>query len=87
MTLLPQWKTVLTKAWSIRFAFIAAFFSGLEVTVPMLGNIFGLPDRIFAAVSGLMAAAAVLARVIAQEDVPAKTEVPTPLPIDLPDQH
>lgn len=87
MKLLSNWQAVLTRAWSVRFGLIAAFFSGLEVALPILGNFLMLPDRTFAAIAGVTAALAVLSRVVAQDNIPAKDPAPAePLPVDLPDE-
>lgn len=67
MTLLSNWRAVLTRAWSVRLIIIAALLSGGEVALPMLEGIIDLPSGVFAATSGLVAAAALLARVVAQE--------------------
>lgn len=73
MQLLPDWKTILTRAWSIRFIVLSALLSAAEVIVPHFADV--LPRGVFAALSGFVAAAATLARVLAQpslRDEPVK---------------
>lgn len=74
MTLLSNWRAVLTRAWSVRLIVIAALLSGAEVTLPMLEGVINVPPGVFAATSGLVAAAALLARVVAQEGLSKEPE-------------
>lgn len=67
MALLSNWRAVLMGAWSVRLIMIAALLSGGEVALPMLEGVIAVPPGVFAATSGLVAAAALLARVVAQE--------------------
>lgn len=60
-----NWKRVLRYAWSVRLITLAAMLSGLEVMLPML-EITAMPPGMFAALSGLVSAAALFARVVAQ---------------------
>lgn len=71
MTLLPDWKEVLTKAWSVRFIALAAVLSGVEVVVSVLQPTMAddMPPGVFAALAGLVTAAALVARVLAQSEV------------------
>ena len=64
MTLLPDWKEILKSAWSVRLIILAAVLSGIEAILPLFTDAF--PRGTFAAVSGLVTAAALLARVLAQ---------------------
>ena len=64
MTLLPDWKEILKTAWSVRFIVLAAVLSGLEAVLPLFTDSF--PRGTFAAFSGVLTAAALLARVLAQ---------------------
>lgn len=65
--LIDNWKLVLKKAWSVRLIVLAAALSGIEAVMPFFEEAF--PRGVFAAASGLVTAAALLARVIAQRDV------------------
>lgn len=71
MNLVPNWRRVLKRAWSIRLMILAGVLSGIEV-------ILGLPDiqlwldwqpGIFAGLSFLATAAAFVARILAQTGV------------------
>ena len=71
MTLLPDWQDILKRAWSVRLIVLAAVLSGVEAVLPMFTDAF--PRGTFAAVSGFVTAAALLARVLAQ---PSKDDEP-----------
>ena len=71
MNLVPNWRRVLKRAWSIRLMILAALLSGVEV-------ILGFPDieqrldwqpGIFAGLSALVTAGALIARLLAQNGV------------------
>lgn len=64
MHLIHGWRRVLTRAWSVRLALLAALLSGMEVALP-----FFEPDRgrgMFGAASGIVTILAVIARLVAQ---------------------
>lgn len=65
MKLAPDWKRVLRRAWSIRLVLLAGVFSAAEVTLPFLEP--SIPPGIFAALSGLAAGGAFIARLVAQK--------------------
>lgn len=65
MKLAHDWKDILKRAWSVRLIAIAAVLSGFEVALPFL-NLPILPGY-FALLSGLVTAAALVARIVAQE--------------------
>ena len=69
MKLLPNWRSVLSRAWSVRLMVLAGLLSGVEVAMPYLEGVIDLPSGVFAALSGLVTAAALLARVVAQKGV------------------
>lgn len=66
MQLLPHWKRVLLRAWSVRFIVLAAILSGLEVAVPFLQGVIDIPPGLFAAIAGLVSMLALMARVLIQ---------------------
>ena len=70
MTLLPDWKAVLTKAWSVKFMVLAALLSGGEVVFQFLEPAFAdsLPQGLFASLAGMVTAGALVARVLAQNE-------------------
>lgn len=74
MNLTPKWQDILVHAWSVRLMALAAALTGLEVAAPYLSGLLPIPTGLFAALSGLCSAAALVARVIAQKEItpPAK---------------
>lgn len=76
MNLLANWRDVIAHAWSIRLVALAAALTGLEVATPYFDGLFDIPTGLFAALSGLASAAAVVARVLAQREIeqPATAE-------------
>lgn len=65
--LLPDWKIVLRKAWSMRLMFAAAILSGIEIVLPIFSE--SIPRGPFAVGSFLTVAAAFVARIVAQKDL------------------
>jgi hypothetical protein len=65
MKLLPDWRDILKKAWSIRLILLACVLSGMEVAGPYI--FAGLPNGLFAGLSALTTAAAFGARLLAQK--------------------
>lgn len=68
MTLLANWRTVLRKAWSMKFMALATLLSGLEVTLQLISP-DTLPAGYLPALAGLVTALALFARLIAQKEV------------------
>lgn len=69
MKLIPEWRDVLRKAWSLRLMALAGLLSGLEVAMPYLDGILPIPTGLFAAASGLIVAAAFVSRLVAQSSL------------------
>lgn len=69
MKLLPNWRSVLSHAWSVRLMVLAGVLSGAEVAMPYLEGLIDLPTGVFAALSGFVTAGALLARIVAQKGV------------------
>lgn len=71
MTFYENWREILKKAWSVRFIVLAAVLSGIEVALPSLQPLFTtqIPQGTFAALSGLVSAGALFARVVVQDGV------------------
>lgn len=76
MNLLPNWKTLLLKAWSVRLALLASFLSGLEMIIPMLTPFQPSGWLIFA--SFCISAGAAIARIVAQPKSIPNVEGPCP---------
>lgn len=64
MSLLPEWRWLLRRAWSIRLVVLAGLLSGCEVVLPLFVDT--LPRNLFAVLSMLAAIGAGVARVMAQ---------------------
>ena len=64
MNLVPEWKWLLRKTWSIRLVILSALLSGFEMILPLFVDT--LPRNLFAALSMCSAIAAGIARVVAQ---------------------
>lgn len=62
--LLPDWKQVLRRAWSIRLIILAGTLTGLEVAIPLFSDV--VPRGVFAGLSALASIAALWARIVAQ---------------------
>lgn len=67
MRLVANWRDVLRRAWSIRLMLIAALLSGLEVALPLFGDMLPIPTGALAALSFIITAGAFAARLIAQQ--------------------
>lgn len=64
MHLLPDWKRLIRKAWSIRLLVLSGLLSGCEVVLPLFVDT--MPRNLFAVLSILAAVGAGVARVMAQ---------------------
>lgn len=65
--LAPDWRDILRRAWSVRLIVLAAVLSGLEVALPFIPVLERVPMGVFAALSALVTAAALVARIVAQK--------------------
>lgn len=64
-----NWKSVLLKAWSVRFILLAGILSGVEVFLSASQWILPIPTGIFAALLGLTTMAALISRLVAQKSL------------------
>ena len=67
MTLHDNWRTLLRKAWSVKFMVLAFLLTMAEVMLPFFSD--AVPPRTFALLSGLAVAGAFVSRLIAQKDL------------------
>ena len=67
MKLYANWKEILRKAWSIRLMIVAGLLTGIEVILPLFHE--NIPRNLFAALSLVFVASALVARLVAQRDV------------------
>ena len=71
MTLDQEWKLILRRAWSVRFMLLAAALTLSEVALQFLSpSDLHMTKMVFASLAGLASAAAFVARLVAQRDVP-----------------
>ena len=64
-----NWRAVLRYAWSIRLIVIAGILSGIEVALPLAGDVLPIPTGLFAGLFLMVTAAAFVARIIAQKGI------------------
>lgn len=67
MTLNANWRTIVRKAWSVKFMVLAFVLTMAEVMLPFFSD--AVPPRTFAVLSGLAVAGAFVSRLIAQKDM------------------
>lgn len=70
MKLSPDWKRIVTRAWSVRWIALAGLLSGVEILVTAFPDVLGLPRGVLAGVTGVVVAVALIARVMVQKDGP-----------------
>lgn len=70
MTLYPNWKTIMRKAWSIRLMLLAALLSGCEAVIQITGaSWIPGPDWARSIVVLLVIGGAFVSRLVAQKDI------------------
>lgn len=69
MTLRHDWRLILTRAWSIRLMLLAGALSGAEVALQIYVGM-GNATIALAIASGVVTCGALVARVLAQKDMP-----------------
>lgn len=67
MKLRTDWKRILRHAWSVRLIALAGALNALEAVLPMFSD--SVPRGMFAALSLLVGAAAMVARVTQQKNM------------------
>ena len=67
MILVPNWKTIVRKAWSVRLIILAGLLSGVEASMPFIDD--KMPRGVFAVASLLVTGAAFVARILAQKGI------------------
>jgi hypothetical protein len=65
MALLPEWRHVLRRAWSMRLMLLAGLLSGCEAVLPMFSD--SIPRGVFAGLTMAVIPLAMWARVVAQK--------------------
>lgn len=69
MMLIPNWRDVIKKAWSMRLMALAGALSGAEVALPYLDGLLPIPPGIFAALTFITVGAAWVSRLVAQQNL------------------
>ena len=64
MQLIPEWKIVLRRAWSVRFLALAGVLTGCEFILPFY--IESVPREIFIGLVMLVSVAGIISRVVSQ---------------------
>ena len=65
MTLLPDWKRIAKKAWSLRLMAVASFFAGCEAILPFVDDV--LAPRPLAIVAFVVVVGAMITRLMVQK--------------------
>jgi hypothetical protein len=73
MSLHPQWKDILLKAWSLRFLAISMLAFGLAAALPAITQWWPYGQLGLAAIGFLSGALTAVSRVIPQQNLPGLT--------------
>ena len=65
--LLPDWRKIARRAWSVRLSIVAAVFTAAEVVVPLFGDV--LPRGVFVLLAFSASIGAAIARLVAQPEM------------------
>lgn len=72
MRLIPNWRRVLLRAWSVRLFVLAGLLAGVEAALPFLGELLPLSPGILAGVNLVVVMLALVARFVAQSNIGEK---------------
>lgn len=64
MKLIPEWKQILKKAWSVRFLALAGLLTGCELILPLY--VESLPREVFIIAIIFVSIAGIISRVVSQ---------------------
>ena len=67
MQLYDNWKEIVRRSWSLRFIILAGVLSGLEVILPLFGDVF--PRGTFAILNFVAVSGAFISRLVAQKGI------------------
>jgi hypothetical protein len=67
--LIPNWRDVAKKAWSMRLMALAGLLSGAEVALPYLDGLLPIPPGVFAVLTLITVGAAFVARLVVQQSL------------------
>ena len=74
MKLIPHWRRVLTRAWSVRLVILAGLLSGGEVVLQIFGESLPLSDIARAGLYFVVTTLALILRFVAQPGVTSPKE-------------
>ena len=74
LRLYHNWRTIIRKAWSIRLMLLAGLLSGIEALVTIFPDQLHLSRHTLAVLVPLVIGAALVARLVAQQDLPEAGE-------------
>jgi hypothetical protein len=66
--LLPDWKRIMRRAWSIKLMILAGLLSGLEAILPIVMDAIPWPRWLASTVISLVVGLAFVTRLMAQQD-------------------
>jgi len=69
MRLLNDWKEILFRAWSVRFLLLAALVQSAQVSLPLVNAAWNLPPKLYAILTLIFTALAIVARFIPQKSL------------------
>ena len=72
MRLIPDWRRVLARAWSVRLLALLILFSGLEVALPFFDGALPISDRMRGLIYFAVTALATVLRVMPQRSLTPK---------------
>ena len=69
--LLPDWRKIARRAWSVRLSIVAAVFTAAEVVVPLFGDVLldVMPRGAFVLLAFAASIGAAIARLVAQPEM------------------
>ena len=68
MILLDNWKSILNKAWSVKFNIAATLFGATEVIVALVQPA-GIPGGVFAGIAAVISILSNVSRIMAQKEL------------------
>lgn len=66
--LIPNWRAVIAKAWSVRWIVVAGVLSGAEVLLTAFPDVLDLPRGVLAGATGIVTVLALVARLCVQPE-------------------
>lgn len=65
--LIPNWRKVAEKAWSVRLMYLASILTGCEAVLPVIGD--WVPRGVFALLTFVVVMGALLSRFLVQQEL------------------